>query len=129
MLDAFLEDAAAKPFRDGERDCALQTADWVRVVTGIETAAHLRGRYSTALGRERLLRRLGGLKAVMTDCAARAGLRSTANPVRGDVGLIDLPGGMTVSGICLGERWSVASSQGQFVSRAVVRKAWSVPHA
>ena len=127
MLDAFLETVAASPFADGERDCALTVADWVGAATGSpDPAAHLRGRYRTALGRERLLKRLGGLEAVMVDCARRAGLTEVANPVRGDVGLIRL-NGLSIAAICLGERWAIKSDRGLTVEPAdEVLRAWRV---
>lgn len=128
MLDRFLETWASRPFREGERDCALQVADWVRINTGIDPAADLRGRYSTPTGMVRLLRRRGGLCAVMTACAEIAGLEETAEPVRGDVGLIRLPGGQEVAGICTGRLWAVAASSGLFGSRAEVVRAWRIGH-
>lgn len=117
---------AATPFVDGTADCALTVADWVMAATGCpDPADHLRGRYRTALGRERLLRRQGGLEAVMTVCAAKAGLSETTNPVRGDVGLIRT-GGQTLAAICLGGRWA-AKGQGVLVAPAdAVLKAWRV---
>lgn len=129
MLDAFLEDMARRPFVDGAADCALTVADWVALATGCaDPADHLRGRYRTALGRERLLRRLGGLEAVMGVCADKAGLALTTNPVRRDVGLI-VAAGQELAGICLGRRWAIKSSKGLTVEPAdrIVR-AWSVPN-
>lgn len=126
MLDAFLESSALRPFVDGETDCALTVADWVEAVTGIDPAAHLRGRYKTALGRERLLRKLGGLEAVMADCAARAGLQETGSPGRGDIGLICLASGVEIAGICTGRLWSMASSDGHLAIRGEVMRAWRV---
>nr|WP_314431402.1 hypothetical protein [uncultured Brevundimonas sp.] len=127
-LDAFLEVMARRPFVDGRHDCALTVAEWVTVATGCpDPAAHLRGRYSTALGRERLLRRLGGLEAVMIDCAHRAGRSETANPVRGDVGLIESRG-QQLAAICLGERWAIQGAGIEVRTVERVIRAWSVPH-
>lgn len=128
MLGAFLEGVAAERFDDGRRDCGLTDADWVLAATGVDPAAHLRGRYSNAFGRERLLRRLGGLEAVMTDCAARAGLPDTASPRRGDVGLIEA-GSRQMAGICMGERWAVQSRDGLAALRPDrVLRAWRVEY-
>lgn len=129
MLDTFLERMAGTEFVDGAADCALTVAGWVIVATGCpDPVSHLRGRYRTPLGRERLLRRLGGLEAVMAECAVRAGLEETANPVRGDVGLI-VWGRVELAAICLGERWAVKSSAGVTVGRAdKVVRAWRVMH-
>jgi len=128
MLDAFLEEMARRPFVDGRHDCALTVAEWVAFATGCpDPAAHLRGRYSTPLGRERLLRRLGGLEAVMVDCARRAGRPETIKPVRGDVGLIESQG-QTLAAICLGQRWAVQGAGVEVRTAERVIRAWSVPH-
>lgn len=128
MLGEFLERMAATPFVDGVSDCALTLADWVMTATGCpDPAAHLRGRYRTALGRERLLRRNGGLVAVVADCAVRAGLTPTTRPEPGDVGVIRI-GGVTVAAICAGRLWAVKSSAGLSALRGDTLKAWSVPH-
>ncbi|HWW11378.1 MAG TPA: hypothetical protein VN018_02595, partial [Brevundimonas sp.] len=63
MLDDYLETMARRPFGDGEADCILTVADWIVLRGHPDPAESYRGRYSTALGRERLLRRLGGLLA------------------------------------------------------------------
>lgn len=129
MLDAFLDRMAALPFQDGKQDCALTIADWAVEATGCpDPAEHLRGRYQTALGRERLLKRLGGLEAVVTDCAERAGLFEAECPTRGDIGVIEY-GGQKLAAICLGSRWAVKSSEGLTVLPAdAVLKAWRVEH-
>ncbi|MFZ4165175.1 DUF6950 family protein [Brevundimonas sp. NPDC058933] len=129
MLDAFVERMAATPFVDGSSDCALTVADWVMVATGCpDPAADLRGRYTTALGRERLLKRRFGLHAVMAGCAIKAGLRPTTNPVRGDVGTIR-HGRQALAAICLGERWAVKSSRGiDALNPDEIIFAWRVPH-
>lgn len=129
MLDAFLERMAATPFVDGKADCALTVADWVVAATGCDDPAHdLRGRYSTALGRERLLKRKGGLHAVMAGCAIRAGLLPASTPERGDVGTLR-HGGQVLAGICMGERWAVKSSSGVSALKPdEIILAWRVPH-
>ncbi|MET3837519.1 hypothetical protein ABIB58_002875 [Brevundimonas sp. UYEF29] len=126
MLDAFLERMACRAFDDGAADCGLSLADWVMVARGcVDPAAHLRGRYSTPLGRERLLRRLGGMEAVVAGCAAHAGLNEAAEPQRGDVGVIE-HGERQYGAICLGERWAL---QGDGLVTLVpdrVVRAWRV---
>ncbi|MNQ28497.1 hypothetical protein D3C85_417900 [compost metagenome] len=128
MLDAFLEEMARRPFVDGRHDCALTVAEWVSLATGCpDPAGHLRGRYSTPLGRERLLRRLGGLDAVMVDAAHRSGLSETTNPGRGDVGLIKVKD-QCLAAICLGVRWAVQGAGLEVRTAERVVRAWSVPH-
>lgn len=126
MLEQFLDEMAATPFVDGESDCALTVADWVMAAKGCsDPAAHLRGRYASASGRERLLRGMGGLKQVMATCAERAGLEPTRKPQRGDVGLV-IMGKRPVAAICLGERWA-AKGEGVVVEKPRrIIKAWRV---
>lgn len=128
MLDAFLERMAATPFVDGQADCVLTVADWVVFNGYPDPAAPYRGRYHTALGRERLLKRDGGLHAVMEGGAIRAGLRPAPTPVRGDVGTLR-HGGQVLAGICLGSRWAVKSSRGlDALHPDEIIFAWRVPH-
>lgn len=127
-LGAFLERMATQRFVDGHHDCVLTVADWVLACTDHDPAAPFRGRYRTALGRERLLRRLGGIDVVMRDGAGRAGLQVTDDPRPGDVGLI-LHRGQTLAAICIGSTWAVQSSVGlTALAPDRVLTAWSVPH-
>ena len=127
MLDEFLEAQALLPFRLGHgKDCILQPADWLILNGHGDAAEGYRGRYSTRLGWKRLLGRSGGLVGVVSAGVERIGLRETKNPMRGDVGLVRLPGGEVVGGICTGRMWSVAAEGGQFAWRAEVVRAWGL---
>lgn len=128
MLDAFLENMAASAFEDGVTDCVLTVADWIVVCGYPDPAKPYRGRYRTALGRERILRNDGGLEAVVEAGAERSGLFVCANPVRGDVGLIEVFEARFAA-ICLGRGWAIKSRCGLTVVRPDrIVKAWSVPH-
>ena len=59
-MSAFLRAGAGATFVWGEIDCSLFMADWCRKTRGVDPAASLRGRYRTALGAMRHVRRLGG---------------------------------------------------------------------
>lgn len=124
MLERFLDDMARRPFADGTADCILTVADWVVLNGKPDPAAPYRGRYRTALGRERIVRREGGMLAVMEAGAARAGLEATDEPVRGDVGLVRV-GERPVAAICLNRLWA-AKGEGVTVAPAEVIKAWRV---
>lgn len=127
MLQEFLERMAETPFADGVSDCALTVADWAMAATGCaDPAAHLRGRYATPIARERLLRRLGGLEAVIADCAASAGLAETFAYRAGDIGLIEVTG-RRLAAICAGAVWAAKSADGLFGLRGpTVIRAWRV---
>ena len=124
MLEQFLEDMARRPFRDGAADCILTVADWIVLNGHPDPAAPFRGRYRTALGRERIVRREGGMLSVMEAGAARAGLEATEGPLRGDVGLVRM-GDHTLAAICLNRLWA-AKGPGVVVGPAEVLKAWRV---
>lgn len=128
MLDAFLEQMAATPFVDGKADCVLTVADWVVLNGRPDPAQPYRGRYRTALGRERLLKRNFGLQTVMAGGALRAGLKPAPVPARGDVGTLR-HGSQILAGICLGKRWAVKSSRGiDVLLPDEIILAWSVQH-
>lgn len=133
-LAPFLDEAAARPFQWGVHDCALLLADWGCALTGIDAAAHLRGRYTTALGCARLLKRAGGLGAVVHHCAALIGFALRDGPARtgpaatGDVGVIAVrtAAGVEPAGaICAGgDRWAVLAATGVIVAPATPLFAW-----
>lgn len=59
-LAAEIERHRRLPFIWGENDCVLFAADCVKAMTGEDPAGEIRGRYRTAIGATRLLRRRGG---------------------------------------------------------------------
>lgn len=124
MLCAFLERMAAEPFGPANT-CVLVVADWIVLKGHADPAAPYRGRVRTTLGWKRLVRREGGLEALMTAGAARSGLIETLSPAEGDVGLIR-QSGLEIAAICLGGLWA-AKGRGLVVAPAdTVLKAWSV---
>lgn len=128
-LDDFFEVMASRPFVPGKSDCALTLADWVSSATSCaDPAAELRGKYATMLGAARFVVAAGGLVALVGACAARAGLQATDNPVRGDIGVVELDG-VHLGAICTGQGvWAIQSTAGVFGARTHHLAAWSVPH-
>ncbi|MBO6886366.1 MAG: hypothetical protein JJ869_22735 [Marivita sp.] len=60
LLAAAIDTARAKPFVWGVHDCPTFAFEVRMILTdGEDIAAHWRGRYTTALGGERVMRRLG----------------------------------------------------------------------
>lgn len=86
-LNAHLESALTDSAFWGVSDCVLWPADWVVCCGWADPAAGFRGRYRTALGAARIVRRAGGLEAMWRAEAARIGLSPTTRPIAGDVGL------------------------------------------
>ena len=119
--------ARARPFAWGEHDCALFAFDCVLAMTGEDHLAAFRGRYRSAKGAVRALRRIGGVKTLeelTTRILKRPALPETAQ--RGDLVMIDGELGPTL-GICLGARSAFAGPDGLvFAPTATVRRAWSV---
>lgn len=98
-LQAFIESRRDTAFAWGSHDCALFAADWVASVTGKDPADGIRGRYQTALGAGRVIKREGGLEAIAD---SRLGERVEPKLAqRGDVVLLDGSHGPTL-GVCLG---------------------------
>lgn len=111
-LDGLLVCADQSSFCWGVNDCALFAADGVRVQTGLDLAAPFRGRYTTAIGAARALKRYGSgdLFTTIDDFLGRVGAGRTTLSFahRGDVvvmpgcdglaaGLVDLSGRMIVT--------------------------------
>jgi hypothetical protein len=127
-LSAFLAALGRKPMAWGEDDCCLMLANWAMALGRPDPAAHLRGRYTTERGCARVLRREGGVLAVVADCASRAGLREVSAPQIGDVGVVEADtarGVRATGGICLGRRWATRGD-GIVVAERRVLRAWSV---
>ncbi|MBB4620123.1 DUF6950 family protein, partial [Sphingomonas abaci] len=58
-LAAYLEPLRARPFAWGRHDCSTFAAGAVEAMTGVDPMPEFRGRYSTARGSVRALRRFG----------------------------------------------------------------------
>ncbi|MDF2603503.1 hypothetical protein [Sphingomonas sp.] len=58
-LAAYLEPLRARPFVWGEHDCCIFAAGAVEAMTGVDPMPEFRGRYRTAIGSARALRRYG----------------------------------------------------------------------
>lgn len=98
-----IEDARDRPFCWGRHDCAIFAFDLRRDLTGCyDTAALWRGRYTTARGAARVMRRLGwpSLEAAGRDLLGQP-LPSVHLAQRGDLVLAGTGLGF---GVCLGAR-------------------------
>jgi len=58
-LAAYLEPLRLRPFEWGDHDCCLFCAGAVEAMTGVDVMGEFRGRYSTALGSARALKKIG----------------------------------------------------------------------
>lgn len=126
QLNAYLRAMARADFAWGACDCALTMADWCRRVRGIDPAAPLRGRYSTARGALRTVRRRGGFEAVVRALMADAGFATTDAPRPGDVGLVEHPVAGPACAIRCALGWAVKSHAGVAVGGFPALAAWRV---
>lgn len=126
-LAAEVEAAARRPFAWGQHDCATWAADVVAALTGEPSPAEAwRGRYTTALGGARLMRRQGwaSLEAGGRDLLG-APLPVALLAQRGDLVLGPEPD--TAFGICLGAVCAFIGPEGlRMVPLADCRMAWRI---
>jgi hypothetical protein len=111
-------------------DCCLFACDVIADAGGRDFAAPFRGRYRTAAGAARVLRRFagGGLEAAAEKITQDNGLEEVPSLMaqRGDFVLVDETEGPAL-GVCLGETFVAAGPAGAVtlpLKRA--RRAWRV---
>lgn len=129
-VQAFIDATAAAGFKYGERDCLLWLGDWARLNTGVDGGAPWRGRYRTALGCARVLKRSGGMVACIERGAALAGMVEAVQPEPGAVGLVNVAtarGIEPVGGIFTGRRWAVLTADGVLSMTASPLRVWNLP--
>lgn len=133
--DAFLEclfEAVAmrrdRAFQWGVHDCCLFACDVIRDAGGVDYAAPFRGRYRTAAGAARALRRFAGagLEAAAERITRDNGLEEVPPLMaqRGDFVLVDEAEGPAL-GVCLGSHFVAAGPAGTVLRPlAAARRAW-----
>lgn len=91
-LTRFLNEAAARPFAWGEWDCLLWLAEWVKVNRGIDPAAGLRGEYGSMLTAAKVVKRAGGMSALVEKQVRPFGIKRVEASQRGDIAVIPVAG-------------------------------------
>lgn len=122
-LSRLIEDARERPFAWGSHDCATWAADCVMAVTGRDLGQDWRGRYRTARGAARMLRR-AGFSAIADAASVRLGqpLPSPLLAQRGDV----VTDGAAM-GVCIGATAAFLSPDGlAFRPLAACAAGWRV---
>ncbi len=119
-----------RSFQWGVHDCCTFACDVIRDAGGVDYAAPFRGRYRSAAGAARVLRRFagGGLEAAAEKIAQDNGLEEVPPLMaqRGDFVLLDAAAGPAL-GVCLGATFIAAGPAGAVtlpLKRA--RRAWRV---
>lgn len=100
---------ARSSFVWGKTDCGLSILAYAERVRGQRLSPW--PRYATALGAMRMLRAAGGYPAYFVWAMGKIGCPVTDRPRRGDVGLVELPSGLTAC-LCLGTLWAARASRG-----------------
>jgi hypothetical protein len=123
-LHDLIENRREAVFCWGQRDCCMFAADVMLAMTGVDFAAALRGRYSTAKGAARLLKRHGGVEGVANRHLRQIPKLSAG---RGDIVSIDTPDGPALA-VCLGRQIAAQGQQGLlFMDMNAALSAWREP--
>lgn len=124
LADA-IEDARGRPFAWGQHDCATWALDVRRALTGGPDVVTWRGRYRTAIGSHRAMRKLGwhsledGARALMGEP-----LQGILFAQRGDLVLSQ---GDRAGGVCIGSQAAFVGLDGLlFVPLTDCCMAWRV---
>lgn len=123
-LAAYLEPLHARPFGWGRHDCCTFSAGAVQAMTGVDPMPEFRGRYATAIGSARALRRLGA--GTLADTLDRKfGLVPPSLAQRGDIVMSS-----RLLGICWGGFLiAVGSEAGREGLIRIERAGWVDPRA
>lgn len=128
-LAAYIAECEARPYAWGEHDCAMFAAGAVIAMTGADPVPEFRGRYSTAAGSIRALKRYGAgtLEATMdakfAECPVGFARRGDLAWHEGSVGVVAGPFALFVGAIDDGETEQAGLIR---VPRAAWQKAWRV---
>lgn len=89
-LAEFLKDKQHAEFKWGENDCCLFAADAIKTITQVDNATEFRGRYTTALGAARALKRYGAGDIKSTFTAKFGEPKGRLGATRGDIALVNV---------------------------------------
>ena len=120
-LAAYLERVRDKPYAYGQHDCLLFVAGSIKALTGKDLARGHRGKYKSATGAKRYLKKLGfSSPEKMLDSLLPA--KPVGFAQRGDIVLAD-----NNPGVCVGGEAVFAGEDGLILKpRAEWSKAWGV---
>lgn len=133
-LHTFLLDRARVPFAWGSNDCCLFPADAIESFTGVDLAADFRGKYTD------LVTAFAAIKSVANGdtvgdaaayCAEKHGLKEwpfALQAKRGDLVVIDQPGGLIAGVVHLNGRHVITVSETGLVRLPITaaKRAWAV---
>jgi hypothetical protein len=118
VLNQWVDDNRSAPFEWHRWDCCSAAADWVRVCTGRDLFAAWADRYQTGAVAQRLIKKAGGLRALIEGVLGPALPAEWAQ--RGDVVLVEIDGRESLA-VCLG---GVAAGPGEDGMAFVKLEGW-----
>lgn len=89
-LAQFLKEKQHAEFKWGENDCCLFAADAIKTITDVDNATEFRGRYTTALGAARALKRYGAGDIKSTFTTKFGEPKGRLGATRGDIALVNV---------------------------------------
>lgn len=124
LLTQFIEERRDVPFTWGRNDCCLFAADWVRLCTGSDPAAELRGKYSSALSAARILQKHGGVRGIIRTFGEPIGLHPIDGKFdqRGDLVVAETGNGESI-GISIGTHAAFVGARGLLFAPFDFKKA------
>lgn len=128
-LCAFLEQAKGEPWIWGKTDCINWLSPWLKMRLGFDPLETYAARCTSPIRAERIVRAMGGVVAGLDRIFAESGVKRTAAPEVGDVGIVEhFQRGQQImlSGINCGERWAVRLADGVGMVRRDHVAAWGL---
>jgi hypothetical protein len=123
-LQEFLRESAKKKFDWVSCNCGFWVCEWIKLVTGNDPVADIRGRFKTASRFRRHVNDTGGNEAFSRSIAERAGLVETNNPNIGDVGLVATGDGATMAIKLDADKWACKTLDGIAIAPFGQIAAW-----
>ncbi len=125
LISAEIKKLQKTPFVWGEKDCCLAVGDIMQTYTGTDYAAEFRGKYKTALGSARALKRYG--KGSIRDTMdAKLPSIPVEEACRGDVGLVKTDAGESLAIIFSQQAWAMAEHGMEALPMTDLVCAWRV---
>ncbi|KQZ00908.1 hypothetical protein ASD45_08575 [Pseudolabrys sp. Root1462] len=129
-LAVFLSEAPRQPWDVRHSNCMTFFADWLSIETGIDFGNVARTFCKSAHEQMRLMSDLSEAVPAFDRLLSRHGIKRTASPVLGDVGLLwtPAPGGrrLLAGAIMTEGAWARRTEQGLVVVPAVPVVAWGI---
>lgn len=116
---------ASDPFEFQRNNCGLAIVAYVERVTGGKLIPA--PKFDGEIGAGTMLARRGGFEGYCTWAMGRLGCEPTEQPSRGDVALVDLPGGGLTACLCVSPgNWAARGTDGVVIQPGMAVLAWRV---